>query len=72
MCGARARNGVGVRHAHVPARQQRDTADLLDQALTDPIQSVTQSVTDAEIRVVWGGTESPKEGHPTRGKWLRR
>jgi len=30
-----------ARYAHVSAAQQRDAADLLDDALTDPIQSDT-------------------------------
>jgi hypothetical protein len=44
-----------------------DAAELLPQALTGPIQSVTQSVTDPEDGVVWSGTESPTGGIP-RGK----
>ena len=61
-----------ARYAHVTATQQRDAADLLDQALTGEIRSVTRSVTDGENGVVWSGTESPAEGHSTRGRWLRR
>ena len=56
-----------ARYAHVTATQQRDAADLLNQALTDRLQSVTGSVTGPENGVVWGGTESPKGGIP-RGK----
>jgi hypothetical protein len=47
-----------------PGSQQRDAADLLDQALTGEIQSVTQSVTGPESGVVRSRTESPKEGIP--------
>jgi hypothetical protein len=50
-------------HAYT-AVQQRDAAVLLDQALTADIQSVTQSVTDAEHGVVRSSPESPKEGVP--------
>ncbi len=52
------------RFAHVTAAQQRDAADLLNQALTAEIQSVTQSVTGREDAVVWSGPEEAKEGSP--------
>ena len=51
-------------YANVTPVQQRDAADLLDQALTGQIQSVTQSVTGPQNGVVWSGTESPTEGIP--------
>jgi hypothetical protein len=40
------------RYAHVTAGQQRAAADLLDFALTGSLQSVTQSVTEADDGVV--------------------
>jgi len=39
-------------YAKVTPVQQRDAAVLLDQAVTDQIQSVTQSVTGAQNGVV--------------------
>jgi len=53
-----------ARCAHVTAAQQRDAADLLDEALTGPIQSVTQSVTGPENGVAWSSPELPTEGIP--------
>lgn len=56
-----------ARYAHVTAAQQREAADLLEQALTDAGQGVTPGVTDEEDAVVRSGPESPGEGIP-RGK----
>ncbi len=50
-------------HAYT-AVQQRDAAVLLAQALTGGIQSVTQSVTDAENGVVRSSPDMPEEGIP--------
>jgi len=49
-----------TRYAHGAAAQQRDAADLIDQALTGPIQTVTQSITGPENGVA-------RSGHSTRG-----
>jgi len=54
------------RYAHVTAAQQRDAANLLEQALTGSVQSVTQSVTDSENGVASSSPEGPKEGIPRR------
>jgi len=53
-----------ARYAHVTAAQERDAAELLDQALIRKIQSVTQSVRGPGDGVVWSGTQSPTEGIP--------
>jgi integrase len=52
------------RYAHVTASQQRQAADLLDTALTPPVQSVTPSVTAPENRVARSRLEKPKVGRP--------
>jgi integrase len=52
------------RYAHVTAVQQRQAADLLDAALTAPVQSVTQSVTDPEKGVASSRVNKPKMGRP--------
>ena len=54
------------RYAHVTAAQQRVAADLLHFAVTGR-QSVTQSVTQDDRRVVGGGPESIAEGAPQEG-----
>jgi integrase len=56
-----------ARYAHVTAAQQRDAADLLDAALTTPVPSVTQTVTEGDDGVVRSREESPIEG-VSRGK----
>ena len=55
-----------VNRDHLP-RDDPTRRDVLDQALTGQIQSVTQSVTAPEYGVAQSRTESPKEGTP-RGK----
>ncbi len=56
-----------ARYAYVTAAQQGDAADLLDEALTGQVQSVTQSVTGPENAVVWSGPDGAEVGDP-RGK----
>ena len=50
------------RYAHVTAGQQRQAADLLDQALASPDLTVTVTVTDPADMVVESGAEQPLVG----------
>ena len=56
------------RYAHVTATQQREAANLLERAVAGPqpavVESVTESVTDAEDRVAGSRPEWPKVGVP--------
>ncbi len=48
------------RYAHVTAAQQRDAAELLDQALTEQPLTVTVTVTGPADGVVSSGSEQPE------------
>ena len=60
------------RYAHVTAAQQRQIAELLEQALTGPDLTVTVRVTEPPDGVVEGAPEQPENRAIRSGGWLRR